>query len=296
MLHNDLDADTLTHMSDTCPKCLGTAFTEDFYPCDCGAQPMEARRGHQRGMVPDAPAHHVGGAPRRGAAKPVRFATAKQVAYLRSLIAGRDATNPAVIAAAAVCSDEMSMRDASTHIDALRAIAPATVAGAVRANKYPGRCGHCGQHVAEGAGRIERSDAGKWVTFHLDGACPSATVAPVDGLDLAPLKQYTTRGLVRMAVPGGDTRLKLMIKFATDGRVWVTDAAVYGERTTYGVQRPGQAYSGKVQDALRAVLADPMAALRAYAALTSECGMCGRPLEDEDSVARGIGPICAGKL
>jgi hypothetical protein len=287
----------MTDMSN-CTTCLGTGYTEDFYPCDCGAQGITPERGQRNGMREDAPVRHAGNGVGRGA-RPVRFATAKQVSYLRSLIAGRDAANPAVIAAAAVCSDEMSMRDASTWIDALRAIRPAAIAGAVRPNNYPGKCATCGQHVAEQAGRIAPRASGKgWDTFHLDGACPTvaAPVAPVDGLDLAPLAKFTTRGMVRVAVPGGETRLKLMLKFAADGRTWVTDAAVYGERTTYGCQRPGQAYSGKCEDALRAVLADPMAALRAYAALTSECGMCGRPLEDEDSVARGIGPICAGKL
>lgn len=32
-----------------------------------------------------------------------------------------------------------------------------------------------------------------------------------------------------------------------------------------------------------------------YGHLTNHCGMCNRVLSDPESIARGIGPICAGK-
>src|SRR5512146_1226256 len=105
----------------------------------------------------------------------------------------------------------------------------------------------------------------------------------------------------RYAVPDGDTRLKVLIqrpeppsKWA--GWIFVSDAAEYGQRKKYGAQRPGQRYSGQVQEALRAIAADPRAASIAYGKLTGTCGVCGRHLEDADSVARGIGPICAAKF
>jgi Family of unknown function (DUF6011) len=98
------------------------------------------------------------------------------------------------------------------------------------------------------------------------------------------------------AVPGGDTRLKVKIDKPTSGRwagfVFVKDAAVYGQGTRYGMQKPGQTYRGQIEDQLRAILADPMAASAAYGHLTSTCGICGRPLEEEGSVERGIGPVC----
>lgn len=294
----------------TCERCNGTAWTEDFYPCDCGASAIVPERGQRKGMIEDAPVRRAGGAPARGAARPVKLATEKQVAYLRSLIAGRDAAHPAVVAAAAVCGDDMSMRDASTHIDALRAIAPAPKAGAVRTNNYPGKCTICGQHVAEQAGRIAPRASGKgWDTMHLAGECPAAAatvpaeapVCPADGLDLAPLAKFGTKQsngatVVRFGVPNGDTRLKLRLAFTVEGTVWVTDAAEYGQRSTYGAQRPGQAYRGKVADALRAILADPTAAAIRYAELTSTCSSCGRKLELETSVAQGMGAVCAGKF
>lgn len=119
--------------------------------------------------------------------------------------------------------------------------------------------------------------------------------APVDAdaLDVSSLKGY-------YAVPNGDTRLKLRVKHpGKDSRfhgwVFVDDGAAYGSQQKYGSQAPGGKYRGKVQEQLRAILADPYAAQVAYGKLTGVCGHCGRPLEDAESVARGIGPICAAK-
>lgn len=102
------------------------------------------------------------------------------------------------------------------------------------------------------------------------------------------------------AVPGGDTRLKVRIAHGKPGTKWegwtfVSDGAEYGQRTNYGSQRPGQAYQGKIRDALKAIVAEPFEAQAAYGKLTGTCGACGRHLEDETSIALGIGPICRNK-
>lgn len=101
------------------------------------------------------------------------------------------------------------------------------------------------------------------------------------------------------AVPGGDTRLKVQIDVITkgkwDGWVFVKDGAEYGQGKRYGSARPGEGYRGEIQDALRIIVADPQAAMAAYGHLVGRCGMCHRPLEDEQSVERGIGPVCARK-
>lgn len=118
--------------------------------------------------------------------------------------------------------------------------------------------------------------------------------APAEGLDLS--------GMIsgRYAVPGGDTRLKVQIDVVTKGNwegwVFVKDAAEYGQGRRYGKQRPGGRYEGEILDALRQILADPKAAAAEYGRLTGTCGVCGRHLEDEESVARGIGPICWAKF
>jgi hypothetical protein len=103
------------------------------------------------------------------------------------------------------------------------------------------------------------------------------------------------------AVPDGDTRLKIAVrrpgkKSRWFGWTFVDDGAAYGSRKTYGKQAPDGTYSGAIQDQLRTVLADPKAAMIAYGKLTGTCGVCGRILEDEVSVANGIGPICAEKF
>lgn len=41
---------------------------------------------------------------------------------------------------------------------------------------------------------------------------------------------------------------------------------------------------------------DPLEAAVAYGKVTGECAICGRTLENADSIARGIGPICAEKV
>jgi len=112
------------------------------------------------------------------------------------------------------------------------------------------------------------------------------------GLDLSALPAG------RYAVPDGDTRLKLLVKKPEApgkwaGWVFVSDAAEYGQQQKYGRQAPGKTYSGKCVDQLRAILADPKAAVIAYGKLTGTCGVCGRKLENAESVAAGIGPICA---
>jgi len=63
-----------------------------------------------------------------------------------------------------------------------------------------------------------------------------------------------------------------------------------------GKQAPGASYRGSSQDYLAAILADEQAAFALYGQELGTCGVCGRTLTDEDSRARGIGPICAEKL
>lgn len=102
------------------------------------------------------------------------------------------------------------------------------------------------------------------------------------------------------SVPQGDTRLKVRVARPTKaskwhGHIFVSDGAEYGQRKNYGRQAPGENYRGAITAELRAILEDPRGAQEAYGKLTGQCGRCGRLLEDEDSIARGIGPICAGK-
>lgn len=51
-----------------------------------------------------------------------------------------------------------------------------------------------------------------------------------------------------------------------------------------------------IKAALDEIERDPLAAIKAHGIATGRCGCCGRELTDPDSIALGIGPICADKL
>ena len=163
----------------------------------------------------------------------------------------------------------------------------------VRSNRYAGTCLSCRGEVPAEAGRIEKAENGRWVTYHLEGECLTAAEVAEDAIDLSDLRSG------KYAVPGGDTRLKLRISRSKGngstpaGTIFVSDDAEYGSRKNYGRQDVDGLYRGEVKDALRAILADPKAAMVAYGQLVGVCGNCGRRLEDEESVRAGIGPICA---
>ncbi len=76
-----------------------------------------------------------------------------------------------------------------------------------------------------------------------------------------------------------------------DGWVFVKNGSEYTDER-FGSQRPGRNYYGKHEDLLSVVLDDPLAAMQLYGKLTDHCAVCGRRLEDELSVSRGIGPVC----
>lgn len=103
-------------------------------------------------------------------------------------------------------------------------------------------------------------------------------------------------------VPDGETNLRVRVRHATRGSwtgwTFVDDGAEYGSRRNYGRQdpAPGATYTGKIQSQLRAIAADPKEAMARYGRETGQCGVCSRPLEDPESVARGIGPVCAKKF
>jgi len=142
--------------------------------------------------------------------------------------------------------------------------------------------------------KIIADDAARDVTRNTVAPVTTTTHATTNAIDLTNVPEG------RYAVPNGETRLKVLIKKPGadtnwNGFIFVSDAAEYGQRQKYGMQKPGQTYYGKIQDQLRAIVANQREAAIAYGKLTGTCGCCGRKLEDAESVARGIGPICAEK-
>jgi hypothetical protein len=61
---------------------------------------------------------------------------------------------------------------------------------------------------------------------------------------------------------------------------------------TAGGEHP---YNGKLNEGLEWIKANPREAAELFGRLVGTCGRCGRDLSDDDSRARGLGPVCAGK-
>jgi Family of unknown function (DUF6011) len=78
-----------------------------------------------------------------------------------------------------------------------------------------------------------------------------------------------------------------------------------GEARFYRVTRTGRIrvqagpsehpYNGALNADLEWIKANPREAAALYGRLVGSCGRCGLTLTDDDSRARGLGPICAGK-
>lgn len=49
-------------------------------------------------------------------------------------------------------------------------------------------------------------------------------------------------------------------------------------------------------EAVKVLVADPLAAAKAYGLRSKRCGICNRKLSVESSIKAGIGPVCAGRL
>jgi hypothetical protein len=126
----------------------------------------------------------------------------------------------------------------------------------------------------------------------------------IDWLVAQPLKGGSSQLDLRTLDSGRYAVLDVLVKVdnLTDdqggkwqGWVFVKNGSEYVDET-FGRQAPGQTYAGSHADILEAILADPAGALAHYGHITGHCGVCGRKLEDEVSVARGIGPVCFSKL
>ena len=104
----------------------------------------------------------------------------------------------------------------------------------------------------------------------------------------------------RYAVRDDNGAFRFYIVNSPDKGRWVgwyfVDIQAGDERYKLGRQRPGDSYQGKGLDALRAIQADPLAASVAYGRELGLCGVCGRTLTDPESIAAGIGPVCASKF
>lgn len=213
------------------------------------------------------PAEFVSG-PDRNDSTPssMPMATAKQLSFIRSLLAERDIPEPArEQLSARVESGEVTKRRASDFIERLL---KAPKRQGARPGRYPvrfqlmelddgksrelGFVSVGGREVPQGKYAIRTGDlpAGDWAN---DIALFNLYVAQGDDGPFYSLKMYVSDDLVRIATPLQAEVLKLVAK-------------------------------------------DPAAASALYGLHRVRCGICNRKLTADESRERGIGPVCAERL
>jgi len=82
---------------------------------------------------------------------------------------------------------------------------------------------------------------------------------------------------------------------ANAGAVYVKSGETYLGKIANGRFHASRDCGDRASDVIK-VAADPAASAVAYGKLTGACSCCGRELTDPESVARGIGPICADRF
>lgn len=136
---------------------------------------------------------------------------------------------------------------------------------------------------------------------------PQPATAPArgqggDGCDLSPLvplmyRSVTAPPTMRVAYQPEQGQAQFYVIQAPERGKWrgwiFVKHQLSDELHRAGSQRPdSSAYRGDRDAAMRAVLADPEAAMRLYGRLIEKCAMCGRTLTNQESREYGIGPEC----
>jgi Family of unknown function (DUF6011) len=107
----------------------------------------------------------------------------------------------------------------------------------------------------------------------------------LDALMAAPRAKVAAHGIAEgryaHSVDGGQTADHYRVTRTGRIKVW-----------TAGGEWP---YNGALNAALQWIRDNQREAASLFGRLTETCGRCGRPLSDDDSRARGLGPVCAGK-
>jgi hypothetical protein len=101
------------------------------------------------------------------------------------------------------------------------------------------------------------------------------------------------------AVDGKRYKLDVVESGKWGGWIFLKTGSEYHDQNRMGAARPGQAFKGngpRGDEVFEAILADPYARMVEYGQITGSCGACGRTLEDPESVALGIGPVCRSKF
>lgn len=103
-------------------------------------------------------------------------------------------------------------------------------------------------------------------------------------------------GINRRALRGNGLKLtEASERSRNPGAIYVkgTDGTYYGKITKDGEYFPTADAPEGILEELQKIADDPLEYMREYGQKTGECACCGRELTNPDSIALGIGPICA---
>jgi hypothetical protein len=80
------------------------------------------------------------------------------------------------------------------------------------------------------------------------------------------------------------------------GSIYVKSEGVYLGKVTGGKLFTSRDASSESASQISEVLADPRSSAIAYGKTFGKCSVCNRDLSDPESVALGIGPVCAKRF
>lgn len=136
-------------------------------------------------------------------------------------------------------------------------------------------------------------EAIKWVNEH----------RMTSSLASAKITEYEAKPKFREAFTHARTSTSTDVEvglYNVDGKAYKVKRAVYGSGFLYACpwDEEAQRFGGKETGAIRKIRASHRMTREEagkYGLAMSACAHCGRALTDEDSIALGLGPICAGK-
>lgn len=149
-----------------------------------------------------------------------------------------------------------------------------------------------GQHAA--VVRCREGDAAREV----ERAQAAATAPVVDSTALeAAFEKAKSSGLRNPKITLGGLAFKpAKATGANPGAIYVTEQGEYLGKVMGGRFLRVRACSDEAATSVAEMIRDPKATAEAYGLRSGNCCICNRQLTNQESLQRGIGPICAGKF
>lgn len=148
-------------------------------------------------------------------------------------------------------------------------------------NRYPGNCFRCGNRVEAQAGTAERPAGQAWRVRHNDDECVTVAAAVE-----APARSLVGEGYYLM-----NDHVYNVARSRSSQRLYARRLVLLGYR-----QRARWTYERGAYFNLTEEMALTVEQAARLGHLHGICMVCGRTLTDPESVQRGIGPVCYGRL